>query len=919
MKRIALKTILKITSITVFTLLLFAFASYKWCIPALISNPVIINFAQKEAGKILNADVTIQNPKLKTGGTISFTVDKFAIDKNNRNYLTLADIDILLSLRDLYKRRIIVRKVLAKDVFADVYNLSGLFPQKEQKKESESSFITFDMYNILLGVKNCRILYDNPDFKVDFTAKHAVFDRTQARKFLHFDFDLMLEKDGHQISVSANDQNRIFMDDGVAYIKDFPISIEDSNIVINAFLTRKKEYELRISAQNFNADDIADIVSSNLIVANGRQMLEPVKNIKGSVNFDVKFVKNVLNGTVSINDVYLEVKPLLNMPVRITKGNVLIGDKDIKLDDFEGYYNNKKTNTLSMKGDVKDYQHTCDTVLFSDIFVTNDFFKNYLSKMLGSPIQLVGDSMSKLLIKSKNGSLDILWFFLLKENHGFKFGEQSMVLKDYKTFFKVDLSIIKNILKINTINYHITKELKRGMTPLVQIDGNIDMADNMKILDLNINMPRELPSEFLNFLACQKIFKKGYVSGKMHMDNHGDYAKLDGNFKFDKVLVPAQRMYIKSAELFAKDDKIILKSNGRYKRTSYSLNGHADNKLLLPIMVRDVNLTLDDVDVERFLVQQQQTAGEEVQDAKSALVSKGTENEEDEPLKFTKGLVVVEKCGLNLIKGKYKEINFGNLHADMTLDKDGVLNLKSNRFDIAEGFSTLRTRADLVNNKYYLKLGIKDVDSDKIASAMLGLPRQISGKAKGLIEINTDETFRLNGNIKFKINNGTIEQVGYVEYILNVASLFRNPLAMISPTTIFDMVNIPEGRFNEIQGEMQLEDNVIKRMKIESSADELATFIIGRYDLSTNDASLRIYTKFSGKSKGFAGFLRNFSLNTLATKISISARNDSNYYANELSMIPKLKNGEEKAQVFITKVDGDVINYNFLSSLKRIK
>ena len=86
-----------------------------------------------------------------------------------------------------------------------------------------------------------------------------------------------------------------------------------------------------------------------------------------------------------------------------------------------------------------------------------------------------------------------------------------MVLKDYKTLFKVDLSVVKNILKINTIDYYITNELKQGLTPVLAIKGNLDMADNMKMLDIHLNIPRPLPSEFLNFLACQKIFKKGTV------------------------------------------------------------------------------------------------------------------------------------------------------------------------------------------------------------------------------------------------------------------------------------------------------------------------------------------------------------------------------------------------------------------------
>ena len=916
MKERALKIIFwigTVFSVIIVSLLVF----YKWGIPSIVNNSS--GMIEKQAAQMLNSDVKIKGMKLKTGLDIAFTVEKFTIDKDGKNYLTLSDIDTLFSVREILKKRIVVKKMLAKDIYVDAYNLSQIMPKQEKEKEKKESPVFLDFYNTLLGVKNVALVYHAPDFSVDLKTKHAIFDRTRERKYLHVDFDLEIKKAGHNIKISANDKNRIFMENHVAYIKDFPIEIEKSKIVINAFMTNKGKYELKVLAQDFSAKDIADIVNSNLVVANGSQMLEPVKDINGKVDFNVIYADKKLGGDIKVNEVNLKLKPLLDMPVKVTKGEVKIGEKDIDFVGFEGYYNNKKTNTLSMKGYTKDYQKTCDTKLFSDIFITNDLFVNYLSKMLNSPVQIVGDSMSKLLIKSKNGSVDVVWYFLLRENHGFKFGDQSMVLSDYKTFFKVDLSVIKNILKINTIDYHITKELKRGMTPLVQINGNLDMADNMKILDLNINMPRALPSEFLNFITCQKIFKRGNVSGKMSIDNHGAFPTMSGEFNLDKVFIPAQRIYVRKAKLKAEGNKIALVSEGRFRREQYKFDGYILNELRLPIIVKDVNLTVDNIDVEKLLLQEQGNGNAE--NAAQALVSTGAENEEESDVMppFQKGLIVIEKCGLNLLNGVYKEIIFGNVHADMTLDKEGILNLKSNRFDIADGISTLRVNADLVNQKYSLRIGVRDVDSNIMATAILGLPRQISGKAKGLIDISADKSLKLNGDIKFEIKDGTIEQVGYVEYILKVASLFRNPLAMISPSTVIDLVNIPEGRFDEIKGEMKLEDNIIKRMKITSRASELASLIYGRYDLTTNDASLRIYTKFSGKGKGFAGALRNISLNTLATKLSISARNDRNYYANELEQIPKLENGEENSQVFLTKVDGDVLNYNFLSSLKRIK
>ena len=914
-----------LTSAVIIFLITVSVILYKCFLPAVVNSSSTARFIENQAEKALAADVKIEGMRLKTGMEIAFTVDKFTIDKDGKNLLTLSDIDTLFSVRELFGKTIVVKKMLAKDIFVDAYNLSRILPKEEKKKEKRKSPVHFDFYNTLLGVKNLTLVYYSPEFSVDLKAKHAIFDRTEDRKYLHLDFNLDISKAGRKINISANDQNRIFMENHVAYVKDFPIEIENSKIVINAFMTNKGKYEIKVEAKNFNAGDVADIVNSNLVVANGSQMLAPVKDIKGTVNFNVKMAKDDFSADININEVNFNVIPLLDMPVKITGGNVKVGNSDIAFDNFKGYYNNKKSNTLSLKGYTKDYKKTCDTKLDADIFVTNDFFKNYLSKMLGSSVEIVGDSMSKLIIRSKNGSVDILWFFLLKENHGFKFGEQSMVLSDYKTFFKVDLSVIKNILKINTINYYITKELKRGMTPLVQISGNLDMADNMKMLDMNIDMPRPLPSEFLNFLACQKIFKKGQVSGKMRIDNHGKVPTMSGEFALDKVFIPAQRLYIRSAKLKAEGNKIALVTEGRFRREQYKFDGYVLNELKLPVVVKDVNLTLDNIDVEKVL-----TAGanegagantDNAQNAAQALVSNGAENEENSDIipPFPKGILVIEKCSLNLLKGVYKEINFANIRADMTLDRNGILNLKSNRFDIADGQSSLRVKADLVNRKFNLKLGVRDVDSNIMATAILGLPNQISGKAKGFLDLTTDKTLKLNGTIKFNVKDGTIGQVGYVEYILKVASLFRNPLAMISPSMLVDLVNVPDGRFNDIQGEMKLENSVIKRMKITSVAPQLAILIYGRYDLMTNDATLRIYTKISDKGKGFTGFLRNISLNSIASKLPVSGRNEGNYYANELEMIPKLETGEEISQVFLTKVDGDLINYNFISSLKRVK
>lgn len=205
------------------------------------------------------------------------------------------------------------------------------------------------------------------------------------------------------------------------------------------------------------------------------------------------------------------------------------------------------------------------------------------------------------------------------------------------------------------------------------------------------------------------------------------------------------------------------------------------------------------------------------------------------------------------------------------------------------------------------------------AESLLNLPREISGKARGLIVLETDSSMKLNGLMKFDIKNGTIAKIGLVQYALNFVSLFRNPLAMISPATVMDLVNVPEGTFDNISGSIDIKDNVLSRILIKSSSPQLSTFIAGRFDLENSDATLRIYTKFSNKNKGLSGFMRKFSLNALANRVPLNSRNDSNYYSAEISMLPPIDADEKDCQVFLTKVDGDVEHNNFLSSLKRIK
>jgi hypothetical protein len=142
---------------------------------------------------------------------------------------------------------------------------------------------------------------------------------------------------------------------------------------------------------------------------------------------------------------------------------------------------------------------------------------------------------------------------------------------------------------------------------------------------------------------------------------------------------------------------------------------------------------------------------------------------------------------------------------------------------------------------------------------------------------------------------------------------------MLSPAIFADIVNVPEGNFDKITGELILDKNVVTGIKIKTYSPQLSTYISGRYNIDNGDTSLRIYTKFSSVKKGFTGFLRKISLDALANRLPINSRNDANYYAIELAELPEIEANEKDCQIYLTRVEGDVVHNNYISSLKKLK
>ncbi len=894
-----------------------ALTIYFGIFPAIVSNNKSANFICKKISQNLGISVIIKNPELRTypNLNIRFDAEQIYILAKEKDILKIENLETNFSVKGLLFKKIYINKLQANSIFTDL-NQILLLSEKDKKTNDLPSAWKLDLYDSILKLNNAVILYSPNNTDIALNLRNLSIDNTQKTlRYIHFDFETNLIKSTQKTSIKISDNNKFFIKDKCLHIDNAKLNINNSIVNINAIGTQKNGLSVNLSSTNFSLDNLANILNTNLILQNGEELISYLKDFNGSVDFDLKIRSNSLNGKICLNKAFFKLVPLNNLPISLKNGIIEISPQKIVLNNFNGYYGTSTANSVSLNGSINNYISKINSKIIIKTALNNEFCKNYLSKTVGLPIEIEGLAGTKITISSILNDIDISVLTGLAKGYDFLIDGQSLTPKDYDRALKADLKIREKFLNIENINYYIASELKKGVIaqPIVTLRGQFDISKQIpEIIALGFEVPKPLPSEFLNLLIGQRLFKGGIFEGKLYYINKNNNPTIRGNLSAENIRIPMHRLFIQKAGLNTDNKLIHLVSNGRYKRSDFVFVGNIANTLKYPIIIKELDFQLDKLDLEKLLNSFQQP----INNSNSTEIDNTTN---DNAVTFDIKNIIIENSIFKLKEGVYKDINFGNLTANMTLDKNGKLELKSNKFNIAEGLSSVKALCDFGNKKYYLKLGVKDVNSDLISSTLLNLPKEISGKASGLIELNTDNSFKLNGNIKFKIKDGEIPKVGLVEYLIKFVTLFRNPIVAISPSILSDIVNVPEGKFDNIEGSLDIENNFVKLIKITSSAPQLSSYIVGCYNLETGDSILRIYTKFTDKNKGLLGFVRNLSLSNLARKIPLTSTANINYYKSELENLPKLEADEKDCQIFLTTIDGDLVNNNFLSSLKKIK
>lgn len=199
MKNFSKKTKIIISAAAIGAVLIAApFAVYLKVLPAVVSSPKVLNYVQKVLYKEAGLKLNVKAPVLTTSLSpeLEFKVEELSLyNKENHALLAVQNFDTRVSFAKVLKKNIIIKKLGADEIYADVNKLMALAPEQKQETQKPSDWY-FDFFDSLLYVKKSTILYNaGSDTLLTLNADNLRIDNTQkVIRYVHFDIKADIEK-----------------------------------------------------------------------------------------------------------------------------------------------------------------------------------------------------------------------------------------------------------------------------------------------------------------------------------------------------------------------------------------------------------------------------------------------------------------------------------------------------------------------------------------------------------------------------------------------------------------------------------------------------------------------------------------------------------------------------------------------------
>lgn len=697
--------------------------------------------------------------------------------------------------------------------------------------------------------------------------------------------------------------------DGNINFNNISLSQDSSKInlngYVNNFYTQRPIINMLVSGDNLSVKNTCDILSP--FSEDIKKTINSIKNIEGKMNVNLKITETGYLGNVIIKNLAFR-NIATGIPLKFKDININIDKKEINFGHITGEAGGHSNFPFSANVIIYNYMKIPCIKGNLSLKPNSGFFDRYINSKLEQPIKIIGDINFST---SFNGSADSLML------------EPKLTLhKDSDIFlYAVNLGDTDINREVSGVFYVKPKEIllkniqyKKANTPILTINGNLKkIKNNFNLENLSLYTNQILPAKWLNFIFKKSFIKNGNFKGNLNIKNCAFSPKMTGNITLDDVEIPLYSVKIDKADIIADENKIIINSNGNLIDTAYSLSTEIYNNLVQPIKIKSVNIKTTYMNLEKLLERFNQWSIDAYTDM--SLKNKVSINISD--IIIENGLITVDAVD-------FKTAPITGLEAEFNLDKNSLLNVKSNKFKMAEGDVLIDASYNFRNGYASLYLNADSVNSDAMAYSVFGLKNQIDGKLNGNIKIsaqgmyNSEKLKNLEGIVSFNVKEGHMIKLGSLEYLLRASNLISSGLTALSVHNLIELLKpFKTGSFANIDGSFELNKGNIENLKIFSKGENLSIYIKGRYITADNDANITVYGKLGKKIAGILGPIGNLSANTI---IGLIPHTDSNSdFEEDLSKIPDIEYKNDDVKLFMAKVKGDINNDNEAINFKWIK
>jgi len=297
-----LKKISLIIAAIIFAIFTVLILLYFLILPSLFNSKKVANFAAKIIKEKLNYELVIENQKLDVSlkPQIGLYVGKFALINNSEKVAELEDFNFEFCFCKIFKKQIGLKEISAKKLNVKVDKLLSLVSKQEKKEETKPLDYKLYFINPTIKLDELKITYFLNKALLNLEANNINLKTVNNEKFFEFSSVIDLIKNNQnyaKIKVNADDEIKLSKDRIV--VDELLLLINQSDIRINSEIALEKLYFSAIS-KKFNLEDVFKLINCDFLIAQGSDMLSPLKNPVGNVSFNVSFLNGKIDESIYI-------------------------------------------------------------------------------------------------------------------------------------------------------------------------------------------------------------------------------------------------------------------------------------------------------------------------------------------------------------------------------------------------------------------------------------------------------------------------------------------------------------------------------------------------------------------------------------------------------------------------------------------